>query len=247
MHENEEGALPTSTLNSKIATGCTQSEQDQRDQDARSSWDPPSESKSYRETSNNAVDSRIPGIHLSTVEQQDTNRQNKVKKMIEKLENHHHKESCLQDLSQTQKINKFSEESQDLIAEMNSTEIFELCENSSKKQCSECNTNWEIGIVYCSCGRNLKTLRRDQKSSKRTTTTSPQSLAMLLRRIAVAVSNMDPLNDKECTTRLKKCCKKLVKRNTEDIHPYLRDGIMTLHLQKVLVRYWMDRGANNAT
>ena len=73
MYENEGGAVRKSTLNSKIATGCTPSEfaqrqQDQRDQDARSSWDPPSDSKSYRETWNNAVDYIIPGIPLSTVE-----------------------------------------------------------------------------------------------------------------------------------------------------------------------------------
>ena len=62
----------------------------------------------------------------------------------------------LQDLSQTQKINKFSKESQDLITDMNNTEIFELCENSSKQQCPECNTFWDIGIIYCSSGRNMK-------------------------------------------------------------------------------------------
>ena len=108
-------------------------QQDQRDQDARSSWDPPNESKSYRETWNNAVDNRIPGTPISTVEQQDTNRQIKVKKLIEKFETNQHKDSFLQDVCQTQKINKFSKESQDLIADMNNTEIFELCENSSKK------------------------------------------------------------------------------------------------------------------
>ena len=54
-------------------------QQHQRDQDARSSWDPPSESKSYRETWNNAVDYRIPGILLSTVDPQTTKRQNKVR------------------------------------------------------------------------------------------------------------------------------------------------------------------------
>ena len=122
-------------------------QQDERDQEARSSWDPPSES--------NAVDYRIPSILLSKVEQQDTHRQNKVKKLIEKLEKHQHKESFLQDLSQTQKINMFSKESKDLIADMNNTEIFELCENSSKKQCADCNTHWEIGIVYRSCGRHF--------------------------------------------------------------------------------------------
>ena len=47
-------------------------QQDPQRQDARSSWEPSSDSKSYRETWNNVVDNRIPGIPLSTVEQQDT-------------------------------------------------------------------------------------------------------------------------------------------------------------------------------
>ena len=53
---------------------------------------------------------------------------NPMEKLIEKFENQRYKESFLQDLSQTQKINKFSKESQDLIADFNNTEIFELCE-----------------------------------------------------------------------------------------------------------------------
>ena len=69
---------------------------------------PWSDSKSYGEICNNTVDYRISGILLSAVEQQDTTRENKVKRLIEKLENHQHKESFHQDLSQTQKINKFS-------------------------------------------------------------------------------------------------------------------------------------------
>ena len=69
---------------------------------------------------------------------------NKVKKLIEKFEKHQHKESYLKDLSQTQKINKFSKESQELLADMNNTEIFEFCENSSNQQCLECNTYREI-------------------------------------------------------------------------------------------------------
>ena len=108
-------------------------QQDLRSQDARSSCDPPSDSKSYGETWNNASDYIILGIPISIVEQQDTTRENKVKKLIEKFESQQHKESFLQDLSQTQKINEFSKESQDLIADMNNTEIFEFCENSSNK------------------------------------------------------------------------------------------------------------------
>ena len=101
--------LPRVVLKSNSQCG----QQDLRGQDARSSWDPPSDSKSFRETCNNAVDCRIPGIPLSTVEQQDTTRENQVKKLIEKFENHQHKESFLQDLSQTQKINKSRRESQE--------------------------------------------------------------------------------------------------------------------------------------
>ena len=79
--------------------------------------------------------------------------------MIEKFENHKHKKPVLQDLSWTQKINKFSKESQDLIADLNNTEIFELCENSSKQQCPDCNAYWEIEIIYCSYGRDMKSTR----------------------------------------------------------------------------------------
>ena len=50
--------------------------------------------------------------------------------------------------------------------------------------------------------------------------------------------NMDLLNDKECTTRLERCCKKLVKKSTEAIHPYLHDGTTTTH--------WVDREGYNA-
>ena len=149
-------SLPWVVLKSNSQCG----QQDQRIQEARSSWDSLSDSKSYGETWNNAVDYRIRGIPLSTVEQQDTTRENKVKKLIEKFENHKHKESFIQDLSQTQKINKFSKESQELIADMNNTEIFELCDNSSKQQCPECNTYWETSIICCSCGRKMKSSQR---------------------------------------------------------------------------------------
>ena len=42
-------------------------------------------------------------------------------------------------MSQKQEINRFSEESQQLLVDMNHTEIFELCENSAKLECPDCN------------------------------------------------------------------------------------------------------------
>ena len=131
-------------------------QQDPQSQDARSSCEPSSDSKSYGEICNNTVDHRISGVPLPAVEQQNTTRGNKVKRLIEQFANHKHEESFIQDSSQTQKTNKFSKGSQDLIADLNNTEIFELCENSFKQQCHDCNTFWELGIIYCSCGRNLK-------------------------------------------------------------------------------------------
>ena len=48
------------------------------------------------------MDCRVPGISLSTVEQQDEQRQHTVAKLIEKFESHQHKEQFLKDMSQAQ-------------------------------------------------------------------------------------------------------------------------------------------------
>ena len=77
--------------------------------------------------------------------------------------------------------------------------------------------------IYCSCGRNMK-FRRAQRSSSRTTTKSPQSLAALLRRIAVVGPNTDLLNDKECTTRRNGCLKRPVRKSMDATQWYLHDG-----------------------
>ena len=140
--------------------------QDQREQDALTSYDQPSGSKLPWETGHNTVDYRIPGAPLSAVEQQDTHRKDKVKKLIEQFENHPNKESFIQDFKQTKEINEFRKESQDLIADMNNTEVFELCETSSKQQCPDCNLYWEADIVYCSCGRCLRISRNEKEVDK---------------------------------------------------------------------------------
>ena len=144
--------LPAASIEKAV---CVKT-QDELYQKVRLTAEPSSDSKSYGETWNNTVDYRISGVPLSTVEQQDTTRENKVKKLIEKFENHKHKESFLQDLSQTQKLNEFSRGFQVLIADLNNTEIFELCENFTNQQCTDCNAYWEICIICCSCGRNMK-------------------------------------------------------------------------------------------
>ena len=70
------------------------------------------------ETRCNIVDYRVPGISFSTVQQKDEQRQQTVAKLIEKFESHQYKEQFLKDMSQTQKINRFSEASQKLLKDM---------------------------------------------------------------------------------------------------------------------------------
>ena len=164
MYENSGRALPEGALNSESATSCVKIElaalsARPQNQDARSSWEPSSVSNSYGETCNRTVDHRIAGVPLSAVEPQNTIRENQAKKFIEKFENHQNKNSLVQDSRQTEKINEFSQESQALIADMNNTEIFKLYENSSKQQCPDCNAYWEMEIICCSCGRNMKSTR----------------------------------------------------------------------------------------
>ena len=57
---------------------------------------------------------------------------------------------------------------------MGNTEICELCETSSKRQCTDCALHLEIGIVYCSSGRSLKPSQRPKHSSTRRTVTPYQ-------------------------------------------------------------------------
>ena len=116
----------------------------------------------YRESRSNAADYRT----ISTVTLQDARRQNNVTELIEMFEKHEHKGQFLEDMSQKQKINSFSEESQKLLVDMNHTEIFELCENSAKLQCHDSQVFSEIGIIYFSCGRNLKYSRSPTTTQK---------------------------------------------------------------------------------
>ena len=142
-------------------------QQDQQEQDARISGDHLSGSSSCRETWSNNVDYRISGTPLSVFEKQDLNRKDKVKALIQQFENHPNKESFPQELKQTEKINKFSVKSRELIADMNNSEIFECeIETSFKRQCSDCNLYWEVGIVYCTCGRCLKPSQRIKAYNK---------------------------------------------------------------------------------
>ena len=61
-----------------------------------------------------------------------------VERLTQQFENPPNGEVLLQGFNKTEETNPFSEESKDLITDIGNTEIFELCETSSKKQCPDC-------------------------------------------------------------------------------------------------------------
>ena len=99
------------------------------------------------------IDFRIPGIPHSAVEQVETNRKEKVREPIEHFENYPNRNMLLKDFKKSEETNHFSRESKDLITEIGNLEIF--FETSSKRQCSDCAICWEIGMVFCTCGKCL--------------------------------------------------------------------------------------------
>ena len=68
----------------------------------------------------------VAGIPYSAVEQVETNRKEKVRRLIEQFENHPNKIMLLKDCRKSEEINHFSQESKVLITEMGNSEIFEF-------------------------------------------------------------------------------------------------------------------------
>ena len=96
----------------------------------------------------------------------DTNPKETVKRLIQQFENPPNREWLSKDFIKTEEINRFGEESKDLITDMGNTEIFELCETSSKKQCPDCALHWEICIVYCTCDKCLQLAEGNRQMNK---------------------------------------------------------------------------------
>ena len=86
----------------------------------------------YKETCRGNVDCRIQGIPHSTVQKEDSNCKDIVKRRIQQFENHPNRDSLIEDLNKIEEFNLFNEKSKELITSMGNTEYFELCEISSK-------------------------------------------------------------------------------------------------------------------
>ena len=69
----------------------------------------------YRETCRGNVDYRNPGIPYSTVQKEDSNRKETVKRLIQQFENHPNWDSLILDKNKTEEFDPFSEKSKELI------------------------------------------------------------------------------------------------------------------------------------
>ena len=76
----------------------------------------------------------------------------RVRELISRIENHPHRDELKADLRQDNVCNAFSKNSKKMIHDTGNVEYFELCETTSKVQCSYCLSCWTKGIVYCTCG-----------------------------------------------------------------------------------------------
>ena len=95
-------------------------------------------SAKLEETRSGNIDFRIQGLPHATVQNEDYDRREMVKKLIHQFDTHPNRDSLMEDLNKTEEFNQLSEKSKELISSMGNTEYFELCEISSKIQCPDC-------------------------------------------------------------------------------------------------------------
>ena len=220
LHQRESVILrPRVVLKDNSQSGS----QDLPLQEERSSWESQQNAESCGETRSNTADYRVPGISTSTVKLQDAQRQNNVTKLIEMFEKHQHEEQFLKDMSQMQEINRFSEESQKLLDDMNQTErdlrnLREFCKTS---------TSW----LQCLLRNRDHLLQLREKFevfaesyNRRPIATSFRSLALSFWRIPVEDQNMVLLNDRWCFSGRNRCLRKQDKANMGAIQRYSQGG-----------------------
>ena len=99
------------------------------------------------------IDFNIPGVPHSTVKR---SHGVNVRNLIQKIENLPQRQALPSDLQQHRQFNPFSKESQDVIKAAGNTELCELIDVEPNAQCKVCQSYWDVGIVYCTCGHFLR-------------------------------------------------------------------------------------------
>ena len=79
------------------------------------------------------IDFRVPGLPQAVVKEAE---HLQVQELVNKIENHPHREALHADLQHNNAYNPFSKNSKAMIREWSDAELFELCETIPKVQCS---------------------------------------------------------------------------------------------------------------
>ena len=123
-------------------------------------------SAKFEETRSGNVDFRIQGLPHSTVQKEGYDCREMVTELIHQFDTHLNRDSLMEDLNKTEEFNQFSQKSKELISSKDNTEYFELCEISSKIQCPDGSLYWDVGIVYCTCGKCVQPSERNRQLNK---------------------------------------------------------------------------------
>ena len=107
------------------------------------------------------MDFQIPRLPHSVVQHAQST---SVRHLIQKIENHPNRHALQQDLRQNQSCNPFNPESKQMIRDVGNIELCELLETEPKTQCKVCLSNWDIGIVHCTCGHFLRKRKRGESA-----------------------------------------------------------------------------------
>ena len=240
MHEYERGAILQSKSAYKISssyavTVIASGGENQPDQEATESSDHQGASGSCGAT-NSSSNIRLQNTRHSSLYSPKTRHksQRKGQTVDSAVRESPRTRPFLQDMKQTEKINAFSKRAKKLITNMGNTELFEVCEISSKTQCSNCSLYWNIDIVSCSLGRSLiPSQRKKQLDKKNYDAFSIHRYVIKKGLNSSMVRNMELPKGNECTIKHRRCCKKLANPNKEDINPYLSDGT-TITITEIL-------------
>ena len=79
-------------------------------------------SAKFEETRSGDIDFRIQGLPHSTVQKEDYDRREMVKKLIHQCDTHPNRDSLVEDLNKTEEFNQFSEKSKELTSSMGNSE-----------------------------------------------------------------------------------------------------------------------------
>ena len=99
------------------------------------------------------IDFNVPGVPHSTVKHFHGA---SVRDLIQKIENHPNRHALQRDLQQSQSFNPFGQESIEVIRGVGNVELCELLDMEPKAKCKVCQSYWDVGIVYCTCGHFLR-------------------------------------------------------------------------------------------